>query len=224
MSLKPHLRKAYHIVKNYRSATLIYSAGMPRSGSTLLFNILKILIEEKYQGEKIVTGWTEDAFNFPKADVYLVKTHHLHRFDTMRAYKTIYTFRDIRDVLVSRLRKFNAKPTIEIVRYYIEQDIFARKHANLCLKYEDIMANQGNAIEQIKSVFRISIPTIDIIKQLPSINESEGLDNKHDSNSLLYKNHITGTKKGEWHTILNEKLLDQIHHEFKWWLKENNYY
>jgi hypothetical protein len=57
---------------------------------------------------------------------------------------------------------------------------------------------------------------------LPNVNKNH--PKEYDSEkSLLHGNHATGTKKEEWKKVLSASLQEQIHHEFSWWLKSNNY-
>lgn len=200
----------------------MYSAGMPRSGSTLLFNILKLILENKY-GEKLSFGWVDDVKTIRKGDIYLIKTHGLTKMDIYRASDTFYTFRDIRDVLVSRYRMFNKEPEMGIVKYYIDQDIFAKKHASMVFKYDTLVNEQRDSIIQIASRLNVQVNPDNILTQLPDPANKNGNEDYHSPDTLLHKNHVTGTKRGEWQHILPQKLINQIHSEFGWWFKENGY-
>lgn len=221
MKLKKNLKKPLQQIKYYRFSKLIFSAGMPRSGSTLLFNILRLILEEQF-GDDLTHGWVEDLKKMPRKNVFLIKTHSLDNHDRIRANKIFYTFRDIRDVMVSRLKIFDKEPNMDIIRHYIRQDQFAKRHADMVIRYEDFIRNVPENIQKIARMLNYSDDIDRIVKNLPDVKERSPL--KYDaSKSLLHGTHITGTQKEEWKKVLPKSLQRQIHEELSGWLKENNY-
>jgi len=221
MKLNKNIKKPLQQLKYYRFSKLIFSAGMPRSGSTLLYNILRLILEEQY-GDDLTHGWVEDLKTIPGKKVFLIKTHSLDLHDRRRASKIFYTFRDIRDVMVSRWKKFDKEPGMDMVRYYIRQYQFAKKHADMVIQYEAFTEHIPDYIRQIAQTLNYPVDVDTITNKLPDIKTNA--PNQYDSGkSLLHGNHATGTKKEEWKELLPESLQQQIHKEFDWWLKENNY-
>lgn len=105
---------------------LILSAGMPRSGSTLLYNILRETLEIRW-GNRLSSGWCGDIFQLPKGDAFLIKTHNIDNYYKYRAKHIFYTYRDVRVASVSSIRKFNDTPSIESIRCVINQYLIAQK-------------------------------------------------------------------------------------------------
>ncbi|MFW6272671.1 MAG: hypothetical protein ACOC2U_02685, partial [bacterium] len=105
--------------------------------------------------------------------------------DIYRAAHTFYTFRDIRDVLVSRYRMFNKEPEMGIVKYYIEQDVFAKKNADLVLKYEDMLLEVEETVNLIANILKVDVSAKEIIAQLPDSKNEKGKDNYHSPDTLL---------------------------------------
>jgi len=106
---------------------LIVSAGMPRSGSTLLFNILREILVIKWK-TRLSSGWEGDFISIPKGSAYLIKTHTLSHFYRWRARYCFYTYRDVRVAAVSVLRKFGQQITLESIRSMIRQYEIAKKN------------------------------------------------------------------------------------------------
>jgi len=91
-----HYTKLYHKIGLGR---LILSSGMPRSGSTLLYNILRLCLEKKH-GAELVSGWLDDFDNLPKGRVYLLKTHNTNLYYALRSQYVFYTYRDNYSIFV----------------------------------------------------------------------------------------------------------------------------
>ncbi|MCB0508971.1 MAG: hypothetical protein KDD21_11800 [Bacteroidetes bacterium] len=87
-----------------------FSAGMIRSGSTLLYNILRIILQMKYNGN-ISCGWIDDYDKLEKNRRYLIKTHSINRKLVFGAEHIFYTYRDIRECLLSFKIRFGTEPT-----------------------------------------------------------------------------------------------------------------
>ena len=200
---------------------LFISGGMPRSGSTLLFNIIRILLEEKYNG-KVGSGWLGQLDKIPDSGVYLVKGHTLDPLKMKRASLIFYSYRDLRDALVSRKKKFGREPSLKVVQNWIQQFRLAQKYSNLMLKYELMMADPSVTINQVAKLLEMEVDTDRIQAQLPSTT-SRSENTEFDPVTLLHKDHVTGTKALDWKSEIPSNLVEDIYKEFKWWFIENDY-
>mgnify|MGYP006293429247 CR=1 FL=1 len=216
------IRKPARQLKYFGFKRLIFSAGMPRSGSTLLFNIVRFILEEEHQDD-LSTAWINDLKTMPKGQAYLIKTHACDIFDRIRADKIFYSYRDIRDVMVSRWRKFGREPDMEIARYYIRQYEFARKHADLVLKYEDFMNDIPGTIDKVAEVLGQTITREQILAKLPDKEQAPKSKGDGRSDNMLHEGHATGTMHDEWREVLPLQFQTQLLHEYEWWFKENKY-
>ena len=90
-----------------KKSVVIVVAGMRHSGSTALFNILRIALEKS--GLEIISGYSEklDISNMENqpAQVYLIKTHELRDDILNKATLIITTIRDLRDSVASASRR-----------------------------------------------------------------------------------------------------------------------
>jgi len=203
-------------------ARLIIADGMQRSGSTLLFNMVRLILLSD-ERSKLTSGWIKDFATLPPGNVFLLKCHGVDAWKIRRAALLFYTYRDIRDALVSKFRKFNQAPSIEMVRKWVVQFDTARKHADLMIRYEDMVGDVHGTVEKVAKSLRISVPTETITRELPSSFEDDNSGDRYSKTTLLHKDHITGTHSGEWRQVLDKDLQRQIDAEFGWWFSENGY-
>ncbi len=89
----------------------VFCAGMRRAGSTLQYQLAKAIVEQSKHG--IAIGWQIHQ-NWPQLQVqysdnndYIVlKTHHFIKRYIEKEYRALYIYRDIRDVVVSLMNKY----------------------------------------------------------------------------------------------------------------------
>lgn len=217
------MARRFQVLQALGMSRLVVSAGMPRSGSTLLFNVVRQCLEYKY-GDSVVSGWINDIHNISKGSIYLLKVHDIDRMLYYRSIFYFYSFRDVRDALVSANRKFGQEPTIEMCRYYVKGYKRAKRYANSMFKYEEFTVDIDRAVTQIKNILEVDVSNVDIITGLPDVgsNDRSG-EVVYDRKTLMHGSHGTSTKTGDWRTSLSEPLLAEISNEFEWWFKENNY-
>ena len=201
-------------------ARVIYADGMPRSGSTVIFNALRLLLLSDVNCD-LQSGWVRDARNLPRANTYLIKTHGMHIIDTWRASRTVYSYRDPRVALVSLWRKFGIEPTIHMFRVWMNEFAFAERHADLILRYETVMQDIPGAVQALaKLVGREEADCDAIAAEIAgSTGEGRGVDKV----TLLHGNHATGTTDDEWRMVLPDTLIAQIAEEFGPWFARYGY-
>lgn len=205
-----------------RFSNLIFSAGMPRSGSTLMYNIVRQILIQGNAGT-LSSGWIEELFDLPQANFFLIKSHNLDRFQLVRANHIFYSYRDIRDALVSLSRKFDCQPSLEIARTWIEQYKIAKKHARMMIRYEDMVSDIPATVNSIARHLKMQIDVNKIVLSLPEMSGQNVVEGQYSKVTLLHKNHATGTVSGEWRTVLDPKLQGQIMSEFSDWFQMNRY-
>lgn len=221
--LKPKLlrlnRRQLQFYAKAGRAKIIFSDGMPRSGSTLVFNIARLILQSD-PDRKLSTGWVRDARRLPPADIYLIKTHGLNPVDAWRASRIIYSYRDPRDALVSHARKFGTVPTIDTCRQWIRDFDFAKKHAHLMLRYETAMSDLPRTIDRIAGLLKMPVDTREIAEGLPG---DPAKRRGQDKETLFFEGHRTGTEAGDWREVLAPALQSQISEEFGPWLELHGY-
>jgi hypothetical protein len=202
---------------------LILSAGMHRSGSTLLFNILKEILSLKYK-TNLSSGWYGDFDKIPKGNAYLIKVHSLTKLLRFRSKYVFYTYRDVRTAAVSANKVFNITINIEEIRSSIKEYQTAKKTADLIIKYENLVNNAPDVIDKMCKILHIECDARNIYSnclnsKIPSGSFLSGYSN----DSLYHAGHITNTSDEEWRFKIPHNLQKQISEEFEWWFNECGY-
>ena len=205
---------------------VIIVAGMRHSGSTALFNILRLAL--KKSGFDIISGYSEkfDMANLEnKPDqVYLIKTHELRDDILNKATLIITSIRDLRDSVASaKRRKFamldNVGGAVEYAKY--NRSIFEQwvGYSQYQFHYENFMSTPVNEIGKLLSVIGLSDIKPEDISQ-----EVNTLPTDQYSLTLLSSTHITDPeRKHDYHSTLAKEQIDLIEQQHGTWLKNNNY-
>ena len=199
-------------------------AGMGRSGSTAIFNLVKTLLEGKY-GE-IYSVFEDDYRETECKEVNLIKTHFNDHGEW--ADIIITTRRDIRDV-ISAFKQFN--PTYE---NKTEQwtKAFLDWHARWVNKtdyeviYEIFINNREKIINEIATILDVENYDIeDVNNKLDSLHNNRKIDGKFDKETLIHRNHISKTKGkiGSYKEILSDAEINVIESISNEWLKKYGY-
>ncbi len=198
---------------------------MPRSASTWMYNVTRILLEKKYPGQ-VSAGWIKDYKELDKKPIMLIKIHQYDAGLARRAQTILYSYRDIRDAFASCIRKFGVKTTINFPRRLIYDDTHWKTDAHCIMKYEDFVSDQAVEIQKIAKTLEVTNYTVeDILQEIKNLKKSASAEDKpHDKQSLFHENHAT-TKggHGNWENEVNGELLQQIETEFKDWFTEHQY-
>lgn len=195
---------------------MIISAGMPRSGSTLLFNMLRELLKAEH-ANVLVSGWEDDI---PlDGELCLVKSHSLERY-VGKAEKFFFSYRDIRTVYVSHLRKFPGDVTMEMMWEWIEQYKIARDVGAEMFRFEHMMRDPLHAIERCARVLNSQTNVPGVLERVQML---ELPVHGYSKETLLHSNHFTNTKGDEWKTVMPRDLYAQVQQEFAWWFRECGY-
>lgn len=200
-------------------AKIIFADSMPRSGSTLIFNALRLLLKSNPDCD-LQSAWVRDARSLPRANCYLIKTHGMNVIDAWRASRIVYSYRDPRVALVSLQRKFEAEPSIEYVRAWMRDFEFAEQRSDIMVRYETMREDLPATVARLAEVLGVKTDLDDILKQL---NSSQGASNGIDKATLLHGSHATGTTDDEWRSVLSPELNAQIVQEFGPWLERQGY-
>ena len=204
-------------------APLIVSAGMHRSGSTLLFNILREILAFKYE-KQLSCGWYGEFQKIPKGKAYLVKAHSLTFLLNQRSEYIFYSYRDVRTAAVSANKVFNVPINIQEIRNSITEYQVAKKNANLIIKYEKLVNNTIDVISEICKITDIKCEIHNIYMKCMNIDKPKGSFMSGYVNETLYHpGHITNTSNDEWRGKMSNELQKQISDEFGWWFNECGY-
>lgn len=214
----------------------ILVTGMRRSGSTLLYNIIKELIKVNgyslYNPSSVNNYDDYDPNN--DSDYHLLKVH-IFEDKWLKYSPTIFnTKRDLRYVMSSEKRFNHPTPITNnnfIDRCLLNIDLYESwlPYSNFDFRYEDY---ESNPIDMVKTIakyldFGIDYPQL----LLDKINNNyEEIKNKQlgrsmDGNTFMFSNHRTNINNEHFGDILNDFELNSMknHGTINKWLNDNNY-
>lgn len=152
--------------------------GIKRSGSTAQFNMVRLILETKWE-----INTTGDSFHFIDG-INLYKTHVFNKsvFD-MSDY--IFTTDRDRVEIMQSLDRFNVgevKPMSRMVR-----DLEQWKRKSLHQEFTDIVNNPEKCIEEIANHLGVDVDTEDILTKFKAIKPEK----EYNPKTMLFPNHIT---------------------------------
>jgi hypothetical protein len=215
---------------------IVFAAGMRRSGSTLVFNIARELVEVSNMGFALTLGDTKKEViskYFDKPYYVVAKGHALspdYKSQTSNII-ALMTIRDIREVCCSiirlGLREFNN--CIPLLDSYIdEQQTWNRVPRMYFNKYENWVGDIESETKNIATFLDIQIDdalVADIASSWSLENskkKSEYTAGTHHIN-FLNRNHITSGAIKTWDTYLTAQQVEQLTYRYQWWLQKYDY-
>lgn len=220
---------------------------MQRSGSTVIYQISKYIIESENLGKGL--GFINDeGFCLPEKyhesnKVYLVKCHEYikdwAKMIEKGLAKGIYSHRDLRDVYTSLYRmhgKSTRNPNIAHLQYFMNNDIaWMNTKGLLTFKYENDLYNILFVVKQIIKYLGIHLNN----EKISFLCNEYSIDTQHrkirnfdfqkygksakstvyDPESLLHKGHINRSSKEEL-APLDRAIIENTCYE---WLMERGY-
>ena len=224
---------------------------MQRSGSTLQFQIAAHLVENAGLGHRIRWDTREPMKKYKGApELVVAKTHQFtpekgRELAANRAYG-LYIYRDLRDVIVSKMRKEKIPFSTIYETYYVETLLlqerrWLRNKNVLVSRYEDVMANLPAEVVRIAGFLGIEITRAEaeaiaseysLPKQLERIREAangsmvpgpKSHNTRYDPHSNLHANHIGGGEIEGWRRKLAPWQIALVEQAAGDWLVERGY-
>jgi hypothetical protein len=230
----------------------LFCCGMPRSASTLQYQIAAELLETRGLGQRI--GYA-DRSTFPtihrecltQAGTKVVKIHQYvpQAEDLARLGDALflYSVRDIRDVVVSRREQarisFEQAASAEALREIIrDHQQWTRLSPILVSRYEEITGNLEREIARIALFLRVTLdPTqVSLLATRFGVEAQrrrvDGLRQgalkasafkPYDPHSQLHLGHIQSAHTGRWRNELSEEQVALVEARAGRWLARNGY-
>lgn len=209
------------ILLNRAERTIILIAGMRHSGSTLLFNIVRVASE--LAGLSVKGAYSEKIESTKEladsCQVLLIKTHEYRDDIADISNFTLTTIRDLRDTVASAKRRKFAM--LDRVGGVVEYAKFNRalhdswyKKSDFVFEYEAFMYKPFHIIQQVLSALELDGSLADeIYKRVTSLPK----DNY--ALTLLSDTHITDPKReSTYATTLSPECIEKIESHHRGWL------
>ena len=212
--------------RNVQGKNAILIAGMRHSGSTALFNAVKLALEQKQI--RFVSFYSEgknnDLLNTDNEDLLLIKTHEFRDDVICHASTVITTRRDLRDTVASAKRRNfpllrNMGNAIEYAKYNRTLHDVWLPYSDYEFVYETFMADP---VTEIGRVFaHLGIQGADLngicrqLRELPT--------DKYEV-TLLSPLHITDPERTQsYGTTLERAVINKIESDHGSWLARYGY-
>ena len=204
---------------------LVVCAGMPRSGSTWLYNTVRLIY--KKSGASVVAGWIDDldvGRACLSADVCIVKVH-AYNDELARRGAVLSSHRDIRDVVASAYAMGWVKSKSDALRLAIDAvSLHGRwsPYALYDMPYEEMIRSPRAVAGCVAGALGLHGVNLDeVIEGVSAIlPPSSG---GYDRASLLHPNHVGRKLPGYYKELLDPEWVGVIEREVGWWLDKNGY-
>ena len=204
----------------------IVCAGMVRSGSTILYNIARLLYEEKYGAKNVYACWIKGYRRGDPREIHVVKTHQFDNKFIKDGAKVLTSRRDMRDVAASLMRKGWIKPRVNIVASIakaLSRYSAWYKHSIYDMKYEDMKTDLVRIINDVAAALELDFSNEEVAKikkKLESLTYmSDGKrNNVYNEKNLYHKHHVTDGEVGGYKKNLTKDMITQIEKKYPEWL------
>lgn len=232
----------------------VFCAGMIRSGSTLQYQLASSIIEHAGLGRRVkyVPEANFDAVlrdNPGNAELKVFKAHictsSMADLCHCGSAVVLYCYRDIRDVAVSALRKFNMSFESLVEAQWLDQAIsdfnaWTMMPRVLVSRYEAMVGNIGEEASRISGFLGTEISSGEVLEiaaqySVPAQQERiKSLRQRHpgtiavddivfDDKELLHHNHIHKGEIGAWRSELSPAQQHFLTDRYKSWLVSAGY-
>jgi hypothetical protein len=218
---------------------IISVVGPTQSGSTLLFNLLRFILEKDYI---IDSCWISDfklkKFN-RQCDYLIVKAHGYDEYLKNSSQYIFLPVRDVRDSAISRAkrdgyksekfksgnRKWNILAFKNNMNHNIDLINKWKSYTTYIFKYEDYMLSKEKMLGALCNNINRSLTKADIeniILQSEQLHNSKKIvefdnpDNEFYKKTLISQNHnSSGGKMGKYEVFFSEKILKIFNQDSK---------
>jgi len=196
----------------------IICAGMKRSGSTWLYNVVRTVTGER--------SCFEDQLNHMNIrTVGVVKTHRFSIDLAFGADKIFVSHRDLRDVAASAvLRGMINNRATDIIKFLfkeVEQYNQWRQISNYDMKYEEMIEDKYKEVAKIIQAIRPTAPVN--ARRVYDYTERIKPGRLYNPNTLLWPDHFTRIYPGYYKDVLATDTIKAIETLFRDYMIERGY-
>jgi hypothetical protein len=229
----------------------LFCGGMPRSGSTLQYQLLSTLVERQGDGCRI--GWdAPGAIHIKILEIqrllgntykfYVMKSHApvqaISNMVDLGTAQAFYVYRDLRDVVVSTMHKhklgfqsvWESTTLDDAIRWGKSWELMPNVYLS---RYEEMQSNMRTEVERMAEHLHLPCPVITAVEiaNAHSIKNQRDITDRLDSScqyhptELLHKNHIgkANGNPGQWRSQLSWEQIKAIESRYGDWLVGHGY-
>jgi hypothetical protein len=205
-------------------------AGMTRSGSTWLFNAVRVLL--KHSGAPdLAGGYIGQIDELLTHKTAIIKIHPFNADLAAKADVILTAHRDPRDVAASMQRHYQQEYSIVEMNEWVKGQVKWAQHAAYDMHYEDLLVDRLTVVKDIAAVLKLSpetlesLPYEDILREIEGEKFQKGFSETtaYDAVNLLHEGHVTDGRHGSWNGVLRPELIAAIEKEFRGWMAGRGY-
>lgn len=204
-------------------------AGIPRSGSTWLYNAVRLLLQREHGEGSVYGTWVDryDAAN--PARWHVVKIHDANDPLAWRAKCVLTSRRDLRDIAASAWKRGwvgDSATTLALLDSVIAQHAFWKPRSAHEMAYEVMRRDPRAELSSIAAVLGLqsSDEQLDAtLHAIESLDHDDASADDFDSSNLMHKRHIMDGRVGYHAQTLPADLLAAINQRYVDWLRANDY-
>jgi hypothetical protein len=214
----------------HKKSTVI-CAGLIRSGSTWLYNVLREILILQYP-EQVYACWIGDYEPLDTREIHLIKTHSYYQKIAVKADLVFTSRRDLRDIAASMvIRNWSDQDDIQHLIDSLKQHVNSytlwRQYSAHETVYEYMIHNKLTEIINIAQILGLDCNShlaSSISSKVESLSYEHGDQLiPYDKVNLLHPNHRKDGRVGYFIEVLQPKLISEISLQFHDWLKTYNY-
>jgi len=205
---------------------LIICAGMHRSGSTWLYNVVRYCCMNA--GLRTYGDYAKKYRDTIPADVHVLKIHPFKQHYCDRAKHVFTTVRDLRDVVASMIRYNITRPTPRDVAHSTEK-LINREYAawapysSLEIRYEEMVLDRPAAVAAVLRVLDLPsvVDPVEVHRDVEKLTRMALPD--LDRTTQLWPRHVTNGRTGSYAETLSPELIKIVENIGGSWLTEHGY-
>lgn len=211
------------------ASALVLCAGIPRSGSTWLYNAVRLLLTQSAGEGNVYGAWIEQYDPASAAMWHVVKVHEPNESLLWRAKTALTSRRDLRDIAASAWKRgwINDEPSaLTFLEDVVRQHTFWKDRCGYEMVYESMLRDPTVELRRIANIVDVRVTDEDIAETSDQIN-ALGFDESNaapfDPATLLHKRHVADGRVGYHAETLPAALLEKISERHGAWLSNNGY-
>ncbi|MHB0937195.1 MAG: hypothetical protein ACYC6A_12470 [Armatimonadota bacterium] len=204
---------------------LILCAGMRRSGSTWLYNVLRYCYLNA--GCRTYGDYAKEYDASVPADAHVVKVHPFNRELCGQAKHVFTTIRDLRDAVASMVRFKLAQNTPAGIAH-AARTLITREYetwapySDMEIRYEEMVRDRPGTIAKVLRV--LELPDVDPLEVQRDIEKLTRMAlPARDRATQLWPRHLTDGRLGSYGDTLSPRLVEIVEDVAGDWLAEHGY-
>ena len=211
------------------ASTLVLCAGIPRSGSTWLYNAARLLLTKADGAQRVYGAWIEKYDARQTGRWHVVKVHEPNEALAWRAKFILTSRRDLRDIAASAWKRdwiADEASTLMFLDSVVAQHAFWKARAGFEMIYERMRREPIAELAAIAQALQLTLDAAAIagvLRDIESLGHDESSDDQFNPANLMHKKHILDGRVGYHAETLPADLLCTINQRYADWLRANGY-